>query len=164
MNSKQKGMIGEAKITQEFLRAGFHVFREFGDNSRIDLIVEAGSRLLKVQVKTYTSKDGRVFLNRRKSGPNYNYKYDISDVDIFAVYVLDLDKCFFVKSDLLCAYSTGLTFRVERFESKNNQALNVHFSDDYTIERILRDYTPNTLTNSVEGDDIVQTTTAHAGR
>jgi len=157
MHSKAKGTIGEAKAIQHFLQNGFRVFTEFGDLSRIDLIVEKNNQLLKIQVKSYTSKDNKVVLYSKKAGPNYNFHYTEGDVDIFAVYILDKDELFYVSAKELCAMKSGLTFRLA--EPKNGQKKMIRYPKDYTLERILRDYTPNTLTSNVEGDDIVQTTT-----
>lgn len=157
MHSKQKGMVGEAKILQTFLENDFAVFTEFGDLSRIDLIVVKGALVLKVQVKACTSKNGKVVLYSKKSGPNYSFSYRESDVDIFAVYILDKEQTFFVSSKELCSYDSSMSVRLE--ETKNGQARNCNFIEDYTLARILRDYTPNTEPNHVDGDDIVQTTT-----
>jgi hypothetical protein len=157
MHSKNKGAIGEAKITTFFLEKGYNVFKEFGDLSRIDLIIEKQGKLKTIQVKTITSKRNVVELYSKKDGPNYSYSYEPEDVDIFAVYILDKDLIFFVASKELCSFKACMNFRLEK--PKNNQTKKIRYVKDYTFERILRDYTPNTLTNNVEGDDIVQTTT-----
>lgn len=157
MHSKKKGTIGEAKITAFFLEKEYNVFKEFGDLSRIDLIVEKQGKLKTIQVKTITSKNNVVYLSNKKDGPNYSYSYEPENVDIFAVYIFDKDLIFFVSSKELCAFKKSMSFRLEK--PKNNQTKKIRYVKDYTFERILRDYTPNTLTNNVEGDDIVQTTT-----
>lgn len=66
-----------------------------------DCILDNGSQLLKVQIKSsrYKAKDGRyrVGLKRGKGG---NYKtYESNQVDIFAVYLVPEDMWYFLPQD-----------------------------------------------------------------
>ena len=51
-NTNALGATSEAMVLAEFVRAGFPVLLQFSGNSRYDLAVEAGGRLLRVQCKT----------------------------------------------------------------------------------------------------------------
>lgn len=51
-NTKLAGDTAEAIVLAEFVKAGFPVLVPFGDNQRYDLVVEAGGRFLRVQVKS----------------------------------------------------------------------------------------------------------------
>ena len=88
LHAKIKGNIGEAIIAADLMKLGYSVFTEMGDNSRIDLIAAKDNDLIKIQVKSRKSNDvGAVEISNRKAGPNYRYKYQPDDVDVFAIYV-----------------------------------------------------------------------------
>jgi len=157
MHSKIKGTIGELTIARDLQLNGFNVFKELGDLSKIDLIAEKDNKLIKLQVKTLTSKNGCVTLVSKKSGPNYSFRYKLQDVDIFSVYILDLDLIGYISAKELLSQKT-LTLRV--IKPKNGQCNKIRYIHEFRdINRILRDYTQQTLTDKAEGYDIVQTTT-----
>jgi len=161
LHSKAKGMIGEVKVAADLLSRGFHVFTEMGDLSKIDLIAERDRKLYRFQVKAYNSKNGVVTLSSRKSGPNYSFHYESDQIDIFAVYVLDRGCIFYVSSGELCEYSSSMNIRLD--PPKNGQKKGIKLIENYTLDRILRDYTPNTQTDNAVGDDIVQTSKPFTG-
>lgn len=157
MHSKAKGSVGEAAITTELLQNDCRVFKEFGDLSRVDLIAELPSKkLIRIQCKAYTPKRGVISLAFKKNGPNYEFKYSPDDFDYIAMYNLDSGKTAWVSSKLIES-SQNITLRLD--DTKNNQAKGVQWFDDYSIQRMLRDYTGDTL----RGDDIVQTATMKVG-
>jgi len=88
MHKKDQGKLGEALVIAQCLDAGFPVFTEFGDNSKIDLIIQTPEKLVSVQVKCVGREPGSVNsakLYLYKSGPNYQFRYSPKDVDYFAV-------------------------------------------------------------------------------
>src|SRR5688572_1819633 len=118
---KKKGTLGETRIAVEFARLGYPVFRELGDLSRIDQIVELpDGRLVKVQVKCLKSRKGAVVLDREKRGPGYRFSYQAGDVDVFAVYAYDWDEVFFVPASLLVATGRTLNFRLQPTRNGQN--------------------------------------------
>lgn len=141
LHKKMQGTIAVAKAIAKFNELGCSVFTEFGDLSRIDLIVERGGRLRRVQVKS-TDVDGEVVrLSLKKSGPNgYSYTYRETDFDYFVVYVRTLDKLLIVPSSVLRDNSNALVFRLSK--AKNNQSKGVHLLLDYeNFDLFLRDLT-----------------------
>jgi hypothetical protein len=65
-NTKTIGDATEAVVMAEFLKAGFPVLIPFGENTRYDLVVDAGGRFLRVQCKTASSGgDGAICSNAR---------------------------------------------------------------------------------------------------
>jgi len=112
-HSKQKGNLGFSATLKELHKLGYNVFTEIGDNSRIDMIVEVESKLIKLQVKYATETNGKVTLKLQKSGPNgYRYTYTTLDIDIFSVYIPSIDKVIFVPAKLAL---------------KNTKAFNIRF-------------------------------------
>lgn len=151
-------MIGEFAVAKELAKQNFSIFREIGDLSKIDLIAEKDSFLIKIQVKAITEKNGVIEVDRRKNGPNYSFKYEKDMVDVFAVYIINHDEIFFISAKELCAAKSTLVFRWTK--PKNNQSKKIRYWFDYIeLERALRDYTPNIQTDIAVDDEIVQTTT-----
>ena len=154
-HSKQKGNLGFSATLKEIHKLGYNVFTEIGDFSKIDMIVEVNSKLVKIQVKYATEKNGMAILALKKSGPNgYRYTYTPNDVDIFSVYLPNEDKVVFVPSSLACQNKTAMHIRYR--ESKNRQKCKVHYISEFeNLDGILRDFTPDICND----DDKVQTTT-----
>jgi hypothetical protein len=154
-HSKQKGNLGFSATLKEIHKLGYNVFSEIGDYSKIDMIVEYQTKLIKIQVKYATEKNGTAILHLRKSGPNgYRYSYNVNDVDIFSVYLPNEDKVIFVPAKLACENKNAFIIRYK--ESKNLQKSKIHYLNEFIdLDRILRDFTLDTC----NGDDKVQTTT-----
>lgn len=158
LHAKSKGALGELAVAKDLIRLGYSVFSELGDNSKVDLIALVPAPI-RIQVKAFNSNKSVINLPCKKSGPNYRFRYTEEDVDIFAVYILDHDKIFYVSSRELLTNRTGMNFRLDA--TLNNQVAKTRFVDDYLdFRKALRDYTGNTLTDNAEGNEIVQTTTA----
>ena len=154
-HSKQKGNLGFSATLKEIHKLGYNVFTEIGDYSKIDMIVEYNSKLIKIQVKYAKEKNGVAILHLRKSGPNgYRYTYQVSDTDIFSVYLPDQDKVLFIPAKLACENKNAFIIRYK--ESKNLQKSKVHHINEFSdLDRILRDFTLDICND----DDKVQTTT-----
>lgn len=161
LHSKQLGAIGVLRVAAKLMSEGYSVFAELGDLSRVDLIVLVEHQPVKIQVKTRTLKDGRITVDSRKSGPGYLYRYTLQDVDVFAIYVPQEQLILFVNvAQILNAKST---FAIRVGKSKNNQTRFVHGYQDYLeFKKALRDHTQSTRPTSVEGKDMIQTTTSVA--
>ena len=154
-HSKQKGNLGFSATLKEIHKLGYNVFTEIGDYSKIDMIVEYNSKLIKIQVKYAKEKNGAAKLGLKKSGPNgYRYTYQVGDVDIFSVYLPDQDKVLFIPAKLACKNKNAFIIRYK--ESKNLQKSKVHHINEFSdLDRILRDFTLDICND----DDKVQTTT-----
>ena len=159
LHNKMKGALGEIAVAKDLLAKGYQVFTEFGDNSRVDLIVMGNDyHPIKVQVKGLQSKHGSVVINATKSGPNYRFRYADHHVDVFAIYVLDKDIIAYIPARMLLAQQKSLTLRIE--VAQNNQSQGVHWITEYSeFERALRGQTQRTLPADAEGEEMVQTAT-----
>lgn len=133
MHSKRKGNIGELRVAYELNKLGYSVFRELGDISRIDLIVQIKDSLLKIQVKYITRKDGCYVFSTGKAGPGYRYNYRISDVDVFALYCAEDDVIAWVlASDLIKEGDARVAIKLRStlFPSRNNQLKGIRSLND----------------------------------
>lgn len=158
LHAKAKGMLGELVVAKDLISKGHAVFAEMGDLAKTDLVAIVRDCPIKVQVKTCYAKNGKALLDSRKAGPNYRFRYSESDVDVFALYVVDRDMVLYISCKELLQQLAQTTFRLDR--AKNGNEKNIRYARDYlSFEKALRDYTPRTLPANVAGQDIVQTTT-----
>lgn len=114
LHKKQIGSIGEITIARDLMLQGYPVFFELGDLSRTDLIALIDGRAIKIQVKVrhpQRRNSDVVAMELKKSGPNYSYKYNANDVDIFALYVPDYGIGYF--SSKFCNSHSALIIRLK---------------------------------------------------
>ena len=131
MNTKQKGMISEVAIIKKFLEYGWNVSLPYGENQRYDMIVDIDDSLHRVQCKTATLKEGVLVFSccnatTNEQRPHGNYK---GQIEFFAVYSPDLDKCYLVPID-----EVGITQANLRIaEAKSKQQKKIRWAKDYEI-------------------------------
>lgn len=99
MNTKSKGGISEAKVLSRVLELGKTAFIPFGENTGIDLIVQDGNNLVRVQTKTGRKVNNSIEFagvsTYKINGKNVIKNYD-GKIDLFAVYYPPLDKVYFM--------------------------------------------------------------------
>ncbi len=137
MRSCDKGDLGELAVYKQLKREGLSVFPEFGSGSRVDAIaMDARGRLYKIQVKTTSSlPNGSAVLNLRKNTLNkkYDYHYDENDVDLFALYIEDLDTvAFFTTNYLFVENKCRNSIMIRLVPAKNSQKKGSHLLSDFT--------------------------------
>lgn len=128
-HNKQKGNIGEAATALFLLKQGYPVFRELGDLSKVDLLTIVNNKCYKIQVKNASreTNNGSFTFNLIKSGPNYSYRYNKEDVDIFAIYISSIDELIFIGWDDIKGDTLNIRFK----KSLNNQSKNINWYEDY---------------------------------
>lgn len=92
-----KGCFAEYEFATRCLKKGFSPSFPLLDSSPYDLIIDDGNRLFKIQVK-YTSvkrKDGNQY-TVTISPKNAKGKYEVTDVDYYAIYVKQFDGFFVI--------------------------------------------------------------------
>ena len=103
MTTDQKGAIAETAIQLEALKLGIDVYRPVAEGGRYDMILVAGDRLMRVQCK-WAGRHGEVIVvrcysNRRARTGLVRRLYSPEQIDAFAAYCLELDRCFFLPID-----------------------------------------------------------------
>jgi PD-(D/E)XK endonuclease len=90
MSTIDIGNVSESIVLTAYIRAGFFVSVPSGNGCAYDLVVDTGTRLLKVQVKTAWQRKGCLhFKGQRRirdSKQNGMRRYREGEVDFFAVY------------------------------------------------------------------------------
>ena len=139
MNTKSQGNIAEIAVIKEFLKNGFKVSLPYGDNSSYDIIVEDSSKkLYKIQVKSCQSVSDngccsfKIGKNRSNKSNNFSIKYEENEVDVFALYCLELDEIYLI--DYHEVGVDGVSIRINK-----NQRItkNMKFREDYIFSNQL---------------------------
>ncbi len=135
MHSKKKGNIGQFGVGLALSKLGYSVFTEEGDISKIDLIAEKNNNLLKIQCKAVTPCGGCIKVYLKKSGPNYQFKYNPKMFDYFGVYDLEDNLAYLIPSSVLENHNHQFCLR--KAKVKNNQSSGINYASDYLLEKIL---------------------------
>ena len=133
LESKQKGIVTELQCITAFNQLGYHVSIPYGENSRYDFIADINNKLIRVQVKASSPKQGTsgaISFSCRSSRSNangvVNRRYTKDEVDYFATFYDNI--CYLVPIEECSAEKTL------RFEPpKNGQVQGVSFAKDYEL-------------------------------
>src|SRR5688500_15005675 len=98
------------------------------EHERYDLVFEIDGTLLKVQCKWGSRKNGviRVNLAGCRFSPTQGYirsTYDASEIDLIAIYVQDLDRCYALPIDAIRA-RTAVHLRIDPPKNGQRGAIN----------------------------------------
>ena len=138
MTTDQKGAVAEACIAAEAMKLGIGVFRPLGDE-RYDLIFDLRPKLLRIQCK-WASRYGDVAIARacrarRNRDGLVRRLYTPDEIDAFAIYCMEIDRCFFVPM----THAEGMQeIRLRLSPTKNNQRRGIHWADDFDFAATLR--------------------------
>jgi hypothetical protein len=131
MTTDQKGAIAEAAIAFHAMKLGIEVYRPLAEGGRFDLILEVDGKLLRVQCK-WATRYGEVVLVRCYSARRARQGlvrrlYTANEIDAFAAYCFELDRCFFLPIDLFPNREISLRLSPAR----NNQRRGIRWADDF---------------------------------
>jgi hypothetical protein len=139
VTTDQKGAIAETAIALAAIRLGIGVFRPIGDE-RYDLIFDCRPRLWRVQCKWARRYDDviivRCYSSRRARSGLLRRKYTSEEIDAFAAYCAELDRCFFLPIDRWAQNEA----RLRLGPTRNNQRRGITWADDWDFAATLRDH------------------------
>ena len=139
MTTDQKGAIAEMAIAFKATLLGVEVFRPLAEGGRYDLVFDLGQRLWRVQCK-WASRYGdvliaRTYRARRNRDGLVRRLYTSDEIDAFAIYCMEIDRCFFVPM----THAEGMgEIRLRLSPARNNQRKGIHWADDFDFEATLR--------------------------
>ncbi len=137
MNPNLRGMMAESAIANEAVRLGFAVLVPAFGAPRCDMALERDGRLIRVQCKSATHRDGAVIVrattNRRTANGYLRGTYSPDEIDVIAAHCPELKRCFAVPIDDFGASGT-LHLRLE--PARNAQKAGLHFAANYTLGAI----------------------------
>lgn len=135
LSSDQKGSIAEIEIAAAAIRLGVEVFRPLSDGTRYDLIFDTGPRLLRVQCKWAVRCDEIVIVRcyscRRSSNGQIRRIYSPDQVDAFAAYCAELDRCFLLP---ISVFPSTSQIYLRLAPPRNKQRASVNWADDFSFE------------------------------
>jgi PD-(D/E)XK nuclease superfamily protein len=117
---------------------GYSVYVPFGENTRVDLIVDYGGRLSRVQCKTGRLREGTVRFNTCSSYAHHPHpkiaKRDYEgEVDEFAIFCPELGAVYVLPLEDVTAKRIG-SLRIA--PTKNKQAKRIRLAAAYEVARI----------------------------
>jgi hypothetical protein len=138
LTTDQKGSIAETAIVAAATKLGIGVFKPLTDGERYDLIFDLRPRLVRVQCK-WASRRGDVIVMRgysaRRAADGLRKRtYSPEEIDAFAAYCVDVDRCYFIPMDI-CAGRSTLQLRLT--PTKNNQRQLINWAPDFEFEATL---------------------------
>ena len=137
MHKYQLGNKSESIVLSAYLDAGFTVSIPFGTGASYDLVVDAGSRLYKIQVKTAWLSGGCVLYNsqRRQPGAGLTRRcYEFGEADFFVVCCPASGELYAVPAE-----NHGTQGRLRLNPVKNGQAKLVRWAADYSWDNHVRE-------------------------
>ena len=108
------GDICEVKVLADLVGKGYTVLQPFGDNARYDLVVDNGTKFIRIQCKSGRLRDGCVLFNTYSTHTHRGgaaKKGYAGEADVFASYCPDTDEVYYVSVDE--APTARLQLRVE---------------------------------------------------
>lgn len=132
----RKGNAAELAIAYEAAKLGLSVLKPLTEHERYDLVLGVAGRLLRVQCKWASCRDGVVRVRTSSSyhSPTRGYvksTYMAEEIDALAVHCGDLDRNFLLPVDLFAGRST-VYLRLSR--TRNNQRAALNWAADYEFQ------------------------------
>ena len=137
MNSNVKGAVAEQAIVLAATKLGVPVLRPVAEHGRTDLALEIGGDLFRVQVKWGRLNHARdvviaqLATSRCTPRGHVRTTYTEHEVDLFAVYCGDLDRCFLLPAQPL-ANRTVVYLRL--MPARNGQRACINLADEFTFD------------------------------
>jgi hypothetical protein len=138
LTTDQKGAIAEAEIALRAVKLGIGVFKPVVEGERYDLVFDLRPRLVRVQckwaplygdvivVRCYSARRNRAGLLRRC--------YAVNEVDAFAAYCPDTDRCYYLPIE---RFYPRREIRLRVSPTRNNQRQLVTWADDFELAATL---------------------------
>lgn len=138
MDTKIKGRITEQRCYLKCLEYGYQVSRPLFDDARYDFILDTGSKLLKIQIKSSVWNEDKTafsfngYSQHSTGNGNKRMKYTSKEIDYF---MTEKDGLFY----LYPADEKGFVSKVLRIASKQNQK-NISWAKDYLFEEVSKTF------------------------
>jgi hypothetical protein len=140
LTTDQKGNLAELAIAFAARKLGIDVYWPLGEGGRYDLILDLGGTLSRVQCKWAPRHRDvvvvRCYSTRRNRDGLLRRIYTKGEIDAYAAYCQQLDRCFFLPYDeFVCQAQVYLRLN----GTNNNQKLGINWADDFDFVARLRE-------------------------
>lgn len=124
-HTKEKGDIGVKAVDFDLTKKGFKTFSSNSEHLPFDIVAYKNKRFVRIQVKYRAMDNGTVEVSGRtsyadKNGTHSSF-YDKDEVDYYAVYCPDVEKCYYVKPELV---NSVLLLRIEAPKGAITKSMN----------------------------------------
>lgn len=138
MNTKDIGLLTEAKVLLKFIEFGYKASIPYGENSRYDLIVDNG-KLYRVQCKTARLSRGNIVANAYsqygKGDSMVRKRYTKEEIDLVAIYYPPTDQVYIIGGNEIGRHNVyTLTFEQSIFRPNTKLASDFEFEKVMTCE------------------------------
>ncbi len=137
LSSNVKGAVAEQAIVLAATKLGVPVLRPVNEHGRVDLALDIGPDLLRVQVKWGRLSVGRdvvdVMLRTSRCTPRGHVRstYSEHEIDLFAVYCGELDRCFLLPA----AQFAGMAhIHLRLAPARNGQQACITLANDFDFD------------------------------
>jgi PD-(D/E)XK endonuclease len=140
MTPDERGTIAETAIIHAATKLRIPVLKPVNDGTRYDLVFELGGRFVRVQCKS-AGLQGDVVVVRmrscRRTRDGYvRRRYSPEEIDAFAAYSHDLDRCFYLPMKIVAGRAQ---VHLRLGPSRNNQKLLVNWAEEFDFAATLCD-------------------------
>jgi PD-(D/E)XK endonuclease len=137
LTTDQKGAVAELAIAKAAADLGVGVWGPY-TVERYDLIFDLRPGLLRIQCK-WANRHGDVIpvscsRNRRNRDGLLRQHYSAADIDAYAAYCPDLDRCYFLP---IKSFANRIVIQLRLAPTKNNQNLRINWARDYEFAATL---------------------------
>lgn len=130
MQTREKGILTEAKILAALVATGYSVFIPFGDGHKCDFVIDDSVSLRRVQCKTGRVRNGALLFCAYSKAGNGSARVGYRGLaDLFAVLNPDDGKVYLVPVDEVG--ETDVTLRL--IPTLNNQTQRVRWANFYLL-------------------------------
>ena len=135
LTTDQKGTVAELAISLAATARGIDVYRPVNEGGRYDLILDVERRLVRVQCKWAPRHNDvvvvRCYSSRRTRDGLLRRLYAADEIDAYAAYCEELDRCFFLPYEEV-ASRREVVLRFCR--TRNNQKKGVNWAEDFDFD------------------------------
>ena len=122
-HTKDKGDLGVLKAQVSLYEKGYKIYVPLSEHSPFDLVAYKDGVFKRIQVKYREFENNVCSIKNSTSWADKNgshkREYNLSDIDVFCVYVKKLDLCFYFSSSIFDNNLKHVSFRSDT--PKNNQ-------------------------------------------
>jgi hypothetical protein len=138
LTSDQKGAVAETAIIHAATKLGISVYTPVAEGGRYDMIFELGSRLVRVQCN-WAPRHGdvivvRCYSTRRNCDGLLRRLYSADEIDAFAAYCADLDRCYFLPLE---TFGQRSAIQLRLAPARNNQKAGLNWAKDFEFAATL---------------------------
>ncbi len=134
LTSSHKGGLAELKIAAAAADLGIGVLRSMTEGLRYDLVFDVGESLVRVQCKWARRKGNVIAISLRTSRHTpsgfVRTRYSDQEIEGFAAYCRDLDRCFYLPID---EFEDRAFAYLRLAPARNAQLVGVKMASDYPL-------------------------------